>query len=86
MKSTAILPNNEIAGFLRTEQDTDGQLYISTVHSYFHWDPASVVSRGDELFARFTNEHAAAYMLTQAQLKHAIRSGGFLVEPLQGEI
>ncbi len=81
VRTSGILPVDEIAGFMRSERGVDGQVYISTAHSHFHWDPASVVTRGGELFASFTNEHSAAYMLTQPQLKQAIRSGGFLVGP-----
>jgi len=40
-----------------------------------------VRTRGSYILAHFTNEHAACYALTQAQLKKAIHSGGFLVEP-----
>ena len=81
LRATSLLRPDEIAGFMRSEQGSDGQLYISTAHSHFHWDPASVVARGGELFASFTNEHSGSYVLTQSQLKQAIRSGGFLVEP-----
>src|SRR5262249_1555131 len=34
-----------------------------------------------ETFAAFTNDHAACYMATRAQLASAIASGGFLVPP-----
>jgi len=47
----------------------------------FSLDPASVVSRGGQTFAFFTNEHSACYILTRNQLKRAIASGGFLVHP-----
>lgn len=36
---------------------------------------------GDYAFARFTNDHSACYLLTREQLKIAINSGGYLVEP-----
>ena len=41
--------------------------------------------RGGETFAHFTNEHAACYLLTQAQLRRAIDSGGFNVPPHEGK-
>lgn len=81
LRETEILPEDEIAGFLRAETDAQGRLYYIDAHSHFHWDPASVRSRGKSTFAFFTNEHAAFYMLTREQLRRAIQSGGFLVEP-----
>lgn len=84
LEVTAVLPSNQIAGFLRYEEDTAGRRYCSTIHSVFHWLPDSVQSIGPHVFARFTNDHAAAYILTQDQLRRAIASGGFLVAPHQG--
>jgi SAM-dependent methyltransferase len=84
LEVTAVLPSNQIAGFLRYEEDAAGRRYCSTIHSVFHWLPDSVQSIGPHVFARFTNDHAAAYVLTQDQLRRAIASGGFLVAPHQG--
>jgi 2-polyprenyl-3-methyl-5-hydroxy-6-metoxy-1,4-benzoquinol methylase len=81
----SILPPGEIAGFLRTEQAEDGTVYYSTVHGHYHWDARSVRRRDGEVFAFYTNEHGACYMLTQAQLKRAIASGGFAVGPHEGK-
>ena len=78
---TCILPAHKIAGFLRYEVDMLGKKYYSTVHSHFHWIPGSVTRIGDYSFARFTNDHSACYLLTREQLKLAIDSGGYLVEP-----
>jgi len=78
---TRILPKHQIAGFLRYEVDTLGKKYYSTVHSHFHWIPGSVTRIGDYSFARFTNDHSACYLLTREQLKMAIDSGGYVVEP-----
>ena len=75
------LPRDEIAGFIRYELDGLGKRYYSTIHSHFHWIPESVKSAGPYTFARFTNDHSACYMLTRDQLKTAIASGGFVVEP-----
>jgi len=79
------LPENEIAGFLRFERDPEGGVNYPELHGHFHWDPGSVRSRGERTFAYFTNEHSACYMLTRQQLKRAIDSGGFLVEPHEGK-
>lgn len=78
---TAELADNELAGFLRIEKRPDGRVSFPDVHWNFHWEPQSIISRGDHLLARFTNEHAACYVLTREQLAKAISSGGFLVEP-----
>jgi SAM-dependent methyltransferase len=83
LKATEILRDNEIAGFVRSERGAEGETHFSTVHFHFHWDPASVVSRGGQTFAFFSNEHSACYILTRNQLKRAIASGGFLVKPHQ---
>lgn len=81
----SVLPPGEIAGFLRTEQAEDGTVYYSTVHGHYHWDARSVRRRDGEVFAFYTNEHGACYMLTQAQLKRSIASGGFAVGPHEGK-
>jgi 2-polyprenyl-3-methyl-5-hydroxy-6-metoxy-1,4-benzoquinol methylase len=82
---TRVLPQQEVAGFLRIEKDTNGERYFPDLHGYFHWDPTSVRSRGQYTLAHFTNEHAACYIVTQEQLKIAIESGGFLVGPHEEE-
>jgi hypothetical protein len=82
--ATAVLPDDEIAGFMRTERDADGKLYFSEVRQHFHWDVTSVRSRGGDVYAFFTTEHAACYLLTRDQLRRAIASGGYLVEPHEG--
>jgi 2-polyprenyl-3-methyl-5-hydroxy-6-metoxy-1,4-benzoquinol methylase len=51
----------------------------------FRWDPDSVVERDGKVFAKYTNEHAAFYILTRAQLKRAVASGGFSREPYEGK-
>jgi 2-polyprenyl-3-methyl-5-hydroxy-6-metoxy-1,4-benzoquinol methylase len=84
LDATQRLAHDEIAGFLRSETDARGQQYVSSVHSHFRWSPCSIVTRGGETFARFSNDHAACYMVTRAQLETAIRSGGFLVAPHNG--
>jgi 2-polyprenyl-3-methyl-5-hydroxy-6-metoxy-1,4-benzoquinol methylase len=85
LQATTVLNPNEIAGFLRTEQAPDGTIYFSTVHNHYHWDPNSVCRRGNDVFAFFSNEHGACYLLTQDQLRQSIASGGFDVAPHEGK-
>ena len=75
------LSETEVAGFFRFEKNPQGELHFPDVHGHFHWDPISVCAKGDFKFAHFTNEHSACYALTKQQLRRAIDSGGFLVEP-----
>lgn len=82
---TAVLRDDEVAGFLRIEKGSDGEMNYPDAHTHFHWDPASVRSRGAYTLANFTNEHAACYVLTRAQLKKSIKSGGFAVDPHEGK-
>jgi 2-polyprenyl-3-methyl-5-hydroxy-6-metoxy-1,4-benzoquinol methylase len=80
---SSCLEPHEIAGFFRIEYDNVNRKYFCDVHNHFHWHPNSVVTRGDYVLAYFSNEHAACYILTNEQLKRAVNSGGFLVEPHQ---
>jgi 2-polyprenyl-3-methyl-5-hydroxy-6-metoxy-1,4-benzoquinol methylase len=82
---TAALDDDEVAGFLRIERDAHENLNYPDMHESFHWEPASVRSRGIYTLASFTNEHSACYVLTRAQLASAIRSGGYLVGPHEGK-
>lgn len=82
---TQELPDDEIAGFLVSEQDKNGEFSFCAMHGSFHWDPTSVQRRGPYTFSFFTNEHSACYLLTRPQLRRAIESGGFLVEPHDGK-
>ncbi len=85
MDAGRVLPADEIAGFVHAEEDFNGNLFFDPPHASFHWDPDSVTSRGEYTFAFYTNLHAACFMLTQQQLKRAMASGGFLVEPHEGK-
>ena len=78
---TAALQQDEVAGFLRIEKGANGEVNYPDIHENFHWDPTSVRRRGRYALAHLTNEHAACYVLTQTQLRMAIQSGGFLVDP-----
>ena len=84
LRVTPSLAQDEIAGFLRYEVDESGTWSLPEAHGSYHWKPESVKQRGDYTIAEFTNEHAAFYLLTQAQLKKAIASGGFLRAPYEG--
>lgn len=79
------LPANEIPGFMRYENGPSGVRRYSAPHAHFHWDPASPCIRGPYTFAFFTNEHAACFLITRAQLQSLLTSGRFLVAPYQGK-
>jgi 2-polyprenyl-3-methyl-5-hydroxy-6-metoxy-1,4-benzoquinol methylase len=81
LRVSEILPENEITGFVRSENGRDGKRYFCDVFGPFHWDLATVQKRADYTFAYFTNEHSACYALTRKQLQRAIASGGFVVPP-----
>ncbi len=85
LRVSASLPENEIPGFFRYEEYGNRQKNYAELHGHFHWDAASVVKRGDYVFAYLTNEHSACYLLTQRQLRKAMDSGGFLVPPHKGK-
>jgi 2-polyprenyl-3-methyl-5-hydroxy-6-metoxy-1,4-benzoquinol methylase len=78
------MPNNELPGFLLYEVGPNGVKDYVGLYGHYHWDPTSVVVRGPYTFAFLTNEHSASYLLTQAQLKRAIDSGGYLMAPNRG--
>lgn len=84
LRATPHLTSDEIAGFLRYEVDKSGVWSLPDVHGPFHWRPESVIRRGEYVVAEFSNDHSACYVLTQAQLRKAITSGGFLREPYEG--
>ncbi|WP_309775462.1 class I SAM-dependent methyltransferase [Nitrobacter vulgaris] len=83
LEVTAVLPDDEVAGFIRMEKSSDGSISYPDMHDEYHWDVGSLRSRENYTLASFTNEHAACYVLTQNQLRKAIKSGGFLVEPYE---
>ena len=85
LAASAALGEDELPGFLRIEYGPNGTVNYPDVDWHFHWDPTSIRMRGQYTVARFTNEHAACYVLTRAQLRKAIRSGGFLVKPHEGK-
>lgn len=81
VEETRILPDDCIAGFMRYELDADGKKYYSSMHSHYHWDACSVRQVGESIYAHYTNDHAACFILTRNQLRRAIDSGGFLLPP-----
>jgi 2-polyprenyl-3-methyl-5-hydroxy-6-metoxy-1,4-benzoquinol methylase len=85
LEVTQVLPEEEIAGFMRSETAEDGTRHFCDVHGPFHWEPTSVKQRKTYTFAHFTNEHAACFALTRWQLQRAISSGQFLVGPHHGK-
>ncbi|MEF7616691.1 methyltransferase domain-containing protein [Aquincola sp. MAHUQ-54] len=84
LRISPLLADDEIAGFLRYEVDREGGVWLPEAHGSFHWKPASVQRRGSETVAEFSNEHAAFFLLTRAQLRRAIDSGGFDRAPAEG--
>lgn len=48
--AVAILPDDQIAGFLRYEADKDGNRYISSAHGRFHWQPESAKQISGQYF------------------------------------
>lgn len=84
IRAESVLEPTEIAGFLRTEVGPDGRLYYSTCHSFFRWLPGSVRVRGGEVWARYSNEHSACFVISRRQLRQVIAHGGFPVESHEG--
>lgn len=78
------LDGREIAGFLRYEMDGSRTVTLPDLHGAFRWKLDSLSWRGAYCIAEYTNEHAGFYLLTQAQLRQAIASGGFLRAPYEG--
>ncbi len=85
LKVSEILPADKIAGFLRYECGANSAINYPDVHGHYHWDVSSLLTIGEYQFAHFTNEHSASYVITREQLRKAIASGGFIVEPHEGK-
>jgi 2-polyprenyl-3-methyl-5-hydroxy-6-metoxy-1,4-benzoquinol methylase len=81
LKAQAKLEENEIAGFIRSEVSPEGATYITSIHHHFRWLPDSVVNRGGDLFAQYSNQHSGCFIITRKQLLKAISSGRFLIPP-----
>ena len=78
LEVSAALREDEIPGFIRIEKGSDGEINYPDFHAHFHWDVASVRSRGEYTLAHFTNEHSACYVLTRDQLKSSHPVGRIL--------
>ena len=79
-----VLPDGDIAGFMRYEMDSTGKRWYPDFLGPYHWLPNSIKKVDKYTFAAFSNIHSACYVLTQNQLKRVISSGGYLVEPHKG--
>ncbi|MFT7677150.1 MAG: 2-polyprenyl-3-methyl-5-hydroxy-6-metoxy-1,4-benzoquinol methylase [Planctomycetota bacterium] len=78
------LAPTQVPGFLRYERYGDGRVSYCGVHFHYHWEPESAFRVGQNVFARYTNEHSALYVLDRAQLQRCIDSGEYLVAPHEG--
>jgi SAM-dependent methyltransferase len=81
LEATNVLEADELAGFMRIESGADGTSHCLDVAGPYRWLPESVRTRGGDTYAVFTTEHSACFFLTREQLRKAIDSGGFRVEP-----
>jgi O-antigen/teichoic acid export membrane protein len=81
--ASSVLSEDCICGFTRFELTDTGERSYADVHSFYRWDPSSVIHREGETFATLTNEHSALYILSKNQLNRAIDSGGYLLPPNQ---
>jgi SAM-dependent methyltransferase len=84
LRHSAVLPADEVPGFLRFEERPSGGIQYCDMHAGYAWDSQSVKTIGEHTFAFFSNEHAGCYMLTRSQLRHALDSGAFLVPAHDG--
>ncbi len=84
LRQSAVLPSNQVPGFLRFEKGPSGEIQYPDIHAGYSWDAQSVETLGELTFAFFSNEHAGCYILTRQQLLRAVDSGGFLLPPHQG--
>ena len=84
IEAVRVLNEDEIAGFVRTETAPSGELSYSTLHSHFRWLPGSTRERGGQLWAKYSNEHAACFIATRNQVRRAFESGGFPMEAHEG--
>jgi 2-polyprenyl-3-methyl-5-hydroxy-6-metoxy-1,4-benzoquinol methylase len=83
LEASEELAPDEVAGFLLYERDKEQTVWLTSIYGHWHWDPESVRQRGRYIVAEFSNQHSASYLLTRAQLKRAIASGGFLRAPYE---
>ncbi|MGZ4847554.1 MAG: class I SAM-dependent methyltransferase [Halobacteriota archaeon] len=84
LRATEQIGDAMLPGFVLYERYPNGKKSYPGVFGSYHWIPGSVRKSGEYIFAKFSNEHSACYILTQAQLRTALASGGFLVPPHSG--
>ena len=84
LSATHTIGGRFVPGFVRYELYRTGKKNYPDVRDNYHWIPGSVRKSGEYAFAKFSNDHAASYILTQGQLREALVSGGFLVPPHSG--
>ncbi len=84
LQLTKVLPQDQISGFLQYELDSAGKKWYPAFRGPYHWLPKSVSKVDRFTFAEFSNHHTACYLLTRDQLRRAINSEGYLVDPHQG--
>jgi SAM-dependent methyltransferase len=81
LEAQSKLEEDEVPGFIRSEQSPDGRKYITSINHHFRWLPDKVVQRGGEWFAELSNQHSGCFIVTRKQLLKAIATGRFLVPP-----
>ncbi len=81
---TKVLPEDQVSGFIRFELDSNGKKSYPGFHGPYHWLPESVRKIDQFTFAEFSNLHTGCYVLTRDQLRRAVKSGRYLVEPHKG--
>ena len=84
LRATDTIGDEFVPGFVRYELYPKAKKNYPDVRDNYHWVPGSVRTSGEYIFAKFSNDHSACYILTQAQLRKALASGGFLVLPHSG--
>lgn len=84
LEATAVLPPDRIAGFVRHEFDPQGARYYTTIFGGYHWVPGSRETHAGTTFAKLSNHHAGAFILTRDQLRRALATGGFMAPPRVG--
>lgn len=73
-----------VPGFIRYEVREDNRRSYPDIHGAYRWIGDSVTRAGAYTHARLSNDHSACYLLTRGQLRSAIGSGGYLVQPHSG--
>lgn len=84
IEASAALPADLLPGFVRFEVYPNGGRNLPDIHDSVHWQVDSVGQARSWVYASLTNDHSACYVLTRTQLKQAIASGGYTVEPHSG--